>query len=79
MGQMILSSPEAIAASLTAAQREIVMDGPTSFSEADAIPEGLFEEDHVWDRETGDESYFWTATDLGRRVRDLIEAQQQDR
>ena len=75
VGRMIPTSPEAIAASLTAAQREIVLNGPMSFSEADAIPEDLFEEDLVWDRETGDENYFWRATELGRGVRDLLEAQ----
>ena len=76
---MIPTSPDAIAASLTAAQREIVLYGPTSFSEADAIPEDLFEEDLVWDSETGDENYFWTVTELGRGVRNLLEAQEQDR
>jgi len=53
-----------------------VLHGPTSFSEADAIPEGLFEEDIDWDRETGDEHFHWSATALGRTVRDLIEAQE---
>lgn len=79
MGRMTHLSSEAIAASLNAAQREIVLDGPASFTEADAIPDGLFEEDCAWDPETGDESYFWTATELGREVRDLIEVQEQDR
>ncbi len=74
---MIPSSPEAIAASLTAAQRQIVLDGPTSFTEADAIPEYLFEEDLDWDRETGDEHFHWSETVLGRQVRDLLEAQEQ--
>jgi hypothetical protein len=72
---MSLSSPEAIVASLTDAQRDIVRYGPTSFAEADAIPEDLYDEDLVWDRETGDEDYFWTPTELGRQVRDLLEAQ----
>jgi hypothetical protein len=79
VGWMMPPSPEAITASLTAAQRQIVLDGPISFSEADAIPEDLFEEDLVWDRETGEESYFWTVTELGRAVRNLLEAQEQDR
>lgn len=76
---MIPSFSEAIAASLTEAQRQIVLLGPASFTEADAIPEDLFEEDLVWDRETGDERYLWTATELGRRVRDVLEGQEQDR
>jgi len=74
---MTPSSPEAIAASLTEAQRQIVLDGPTSFAEADAIPEDLFEEDLEWDRETGDEHFHWSETELGRQVRDLLEAQEQ--
>jgi len=77
-GGMIAISPEAIAASLNAEQREIVLNGPNSFSEADAIPEGLFEEDLVYDRETGKETYFWTPTELGRSVRDLLEVLEQD-
>jgi len=75
---MIAISPEAIIASLDAAQREIVLNGPNSFSEGDAIPEGLFEEDLVYDRETGEEIYFWTLTELGRGVRDLLEVLEQD-
>jgi hypothetical protein len=47
-------------------QREIVLYGPTSFAEADAIPKNLFEEDLNWDRETGDEKFYWAETDLGR-------------
>jgi len=74
---MIVSSPEAIVASLTDVQRQIVSCGPTSFAEADAIPEGLFDEDLDWDRETGEERFHWSVTDLGRRVRDVIEAQEQ--
>lgn len=76
---MIPISAHTIAANLTPVQRGIVLDGPTSFAQADAIPEGLFEGDLVWDRDTGDESYFWTVTELGLQVRRLIEEQEQDR
>jgi hypothetical protein len=69
--------PEAIAASLTDLQRDIVLSGPASFAEADAIPDGLFDEDFDWDRETGDETYHWTETALGREVRALLEAREQ--
>lgn len=72
---MTACSPDAIAASLTAVQRQIVLDGPTSFTEADALPEGLFEEDLDWDRATGDEHFRWSETLLGRQVRDLLERQ----
>jgi len=75
MKVMTHSSPEAIVASLTDLQRTIVVDGPTSFAEADALPEGLFDEDLVWDRETGDETFFWQETELGRGVRELLSTQ----
>lgn len=65
-------SPEAIAAQLDQRQRDIVEGGPESFAEADALPEGLFEMDLTWDRETGDEHFFWEITELGRKVRDLL-------
>lgn len=65
-------SPEAIAASLNVAQRAIVLTGPTSFAEADALPKGLFEEDMSWCRETGDERFFWEETERGRQVRALL-------
>jgi hypothetical protein len=74
---MTAISPEAIAASLNAEQREIVLYGPTSFAEADAIPEDLYDEDLTVE-EGGDEVFFWTATELGRNVRDLLESLQQD-
>lgn len=76
---MTHSSPEAIVASLTGKQRSIVVDGPTSFAEADALPEGLFDEDLVWDRETGDETFFWRETELGHAVRELLSVQDPDR
>lgn len=66
-------SPEAILAILSETQREILASGPSSFAEADALPEGLFEEESGWDRETGDEWFVWEATDLGREVRALAE------
>lgn len=62
-------SPAALAARLNATQRDLVLHGPTSFAEADLLPEGLFEHDLSWDRETGDESHFWVETDFGRAVR----------
>lgn len=66
-------SPEKIAAGLTPAQRALLMSGPSSFNEADALPQGLFEEDCHWDRETGDEWFTWEATELGRAVMALVE------
>lgn len=71
---MIRSSSEAIAASLSEAQREIVLYGPSSFAEADAIPEDLYDEDLTVEEDC-DEVFFWTATELGRQVRALLEAQ----
>lgn len=65
-------SPENIAAGLTPAQRALVLSGPSSFHEADALPQGLFEEDCHWDRETGDEWYIWEATELGEAVRAVV-------
>jgi hypothetical protein len=73
---MIRPSPEAIAASLNETQREIVLYGPSSFAEADAIPEDLYDED-LTVQEDGDEVFFWTATELGRRVREVLEAKDQ--
>jgi len=66
-------TPASIAASPSQAQRDIILYGPERFEEADAIPEGLFETDVIWDRETGDERIFWEVTDLGRQVRDLLD------
>ena len=66
-------TPASIVASLSPAQRDIILCGPERFEEADAIPDGLFEMDLIWDRETGDESFFWELTDLGRQVRDLLD------
>jgi len=68
-----MPTPKDIAASLTPEQREIVLRGPQSFAEADAIPEDLFEYDLSWDRESGDEEHFWTPTALGHQVRALLE------
>jgi len=68
--------PHEIVAGLNAAQRDIVLSGPTSFAEADALPEGLFEGDLSWDRETGDESYSWVETELGQKVRDILRARE---
>jgi len=76
-GWTIAISSEAMAASLNAEQREIVLYGPISFAEADAIPEDLYDEDLTVE-EGGDEVFFWTATELGRNVRDLLEVLQQD-
>lgn len=70
---MTSRSPEAILASLSAAQREILASGSASIAEADALPEGLFEEDCNWGRETGDEWFVWEPTDPGRGVRALAE------
>jgi hypothetical protein len=36
-----------------------VLYGPTSFAEADTIPDDLFKEELDWDRETGDEKSYW--------------------
>ncbi|WP_067184173.1 hypothetical protein [Sphingopyxis granuli] len=69
---MTTTSPDAIAASLSDRQRDIVMSGPQSFAEAHAIPKGLFDEDESWDRDTGDEWHFWKAAELGRAVRAVI-------
>jgi len=66
-------TPQEIVARLSVEQQDIILSGPDSFREADAIPEGLFEHDVVYDPEEGDESHIWIATDLGRQVRDLIE------
>lgn len=71
-GSMVDHSPEAIAARLDDAQRDVVLSGPASFGEADSLPEGLFEHDLSWDRETGDETHFWVETELGRQVRDVL-------
>jgi len=62
---MLDPAPEAIVAHLDATQRSLVLQVPTSFAEADLLPEGLFEHELSWDRDTGDESHFWTETDLG--------------
>lgn len=71
---MIDLTPEEIVARLSVLQQDIILSGPDSFRDADAIPEGLFEHDVVYDPGEGDESHIWTATDLGRQVRDLIDA-----
>ena len=63
---------EAIVTRIDAAQRELVLDGPDSFAEADSLPDGLFEHDLSWDRESGEESHFWEATELGQAVRELL-------
>jgi len=73
------ASAEAIAASLSDAQREIILVGPDSFAEADAIPEDLFDYDLSWDPETGDEEHFWEPTELGRKVRELVQAEVRSR
>lgn len=65
--------PKLLAAKLSQAQRDIMLSGPDSFAEADTLPEGLFEMDVSWDRETGDESVFWEITERGRKVRDLLD------
>ena len=69
-------APAAIAACLDATQRDLVLVGPSSFAEADLLPEGLFEYDLSWDRETGEESHFWVVTDLGRAVRDCLRSEE---
>jgi hypothetical protein len=65
-------SPAAIAASLDDAQRDVVLAGPTSFAEADSIPEDLFDYDLDWNPKTGDETHYWVETELGRKVRELL-------
>jgi hypothetical protein len=70
-------TPQAIASGLSPKQRDIISSGPENFSEADAIPEGLFEHDLTYDRDEGDETHVWIATDLGRQVRQLIDAEEQ--
>lgn len=59
-----------IIAELTEEQRRIVLDNPRTFEEADAINavDDLFEYEESWD------SYYWNATELGRAVRELLEA-----
>lgn len=65
-------SPEAIASGLSAAQRDIVACGPTSFAEADAIPAGLFACGEIWESDSGHEWLVWEPTELGQAVRDLL-------
>lgn len=68
-------SPDAIAARLVGAQRRIVLSGPISVSEADSLPEGLFDYDLSKNGKTGDETHFWQETDLGRKVRETLLSQ----
>lgn len=66
-------TPQAIADALTELQRDIVSCGPTSFAEADAIPEDLFTCGEIWESDSGDEWLVWEPTDLGLAVRDFLE------
>lgn len=72
---MLDTLPATIAAQLDPAQRDIILSGPISFSEADELPEGLFDYDLSRDRGTGEETHLWTETDLGRQVREVLLAQ----
>jgi len=67
-----MSKAEEIVNSLTAEQRDIVLYGPESFAQADAIPGNLFDEDLDWDGGTGEETHYWTPTALGREVQALL-------
>ena len=67
-------SPAASAGRLDATQREILLAGPTSFDEADRLPEGLFDYDLSWDGESGEETHLWLETPLGRAVRETSQA-----
>jgi hypothetical protein len=64
-------SAEAILAGLTAAQRDILVAGPANFDEAEALPEGLFAVDEIWDVDSGEEWLVWEPTELGEAVRAL--------
>lgn len=68
---MSTPSPDEIVASLSEAQRDIVAFGPTSFDEANAIPEGLFACGEIWESDSGDEWLVWEPTVLGEAVRGL--------
>jgi hypothetical protein len=68
-------SPHEIASSLTPGQREIVILGPKNWDEADALPEGLFDYDETYDPDTAEESCFWSPTDLGKLVYDIVVAE----
>jgi len=72
-------SPAMIAGRLDAAQRDILLAGPTSFDEADLLPEGLFDYELSWDRESGEETHVWIATPLGRAVRETLLARKSRR
>ncbi len=64
-----------IVARPSARQRDIIAARPGRFSDADAIPDDLFDRDFRGDGDSGDETHIWILTDLGRDVRDLIEAE----
>lgn len=64
---------QSIARALDDMQRDIVACGPTSFEEANAIPENLFTCGEIWESDSGDEWLVWEPTELGLAVRALLE------
>lgn len=64
---------QSIVDALNDTQRDIVACGPTSFEEADAIPEDLFTCSEIWESDSGDEWLVWEPTELGLAVRALLE------
>lgn len=69
-------TPQDIVDALTETQRDIVACGPTSFEEADAIPEDLFTCGEIWESDSGAEWLVWEPTELGQAVRDLLAEQE---
>ncbi|MBL9071845.1 MAG: hypothetical protein JNM03_17825 [Sphingopyxis sp.] len=65
-------TPQEIADALSDTQRDIVACGPTSFEEAEAIPEDLFTCGEIWESDSGDEWLVWEPTELGLAVRELL-------
>ena len=65
-------SAEEIARGLTPRQREIVLSTPENWAEADALPDDLFDYDETYDSETAEETRFWSPTELGKQVRDIV-------
>jgi len=65
-------SAKVIAAGLTPRQRDIVLSAPENWTEADALPDGLFDYDETYDSETAAESGFWCPTELGHQVRAIV-------
>ena len=69
-------SAAVIASRLAANQRDILLACPISFEEADRLPEGLFDYDLSWDRESGEETHLWLETPLVKAVRETLLAQE---